>query len=211
MTFVKVCGITRREDIEAAAGLGVDALGFILVPASPRFLPAEEAAALACTVPQGIRKVAVMVNPSKTDVEAVERTGVFDCIQFHGSETPETLSGCRLETIKAFSVTEEADLENAALFDAASFFLFDSKKRRYDKGVAFDHSMLRGRTFAKPFILAGGLGPDTLRGALREARPFGVDLNSGVEDAPGVKNRVKLAVAVATVRDFDTSERREHR
>ena len=211
MTFVKVCGITRREDIETAAGLGVDALGFILFPASPRFLPAEEAAALACTVPEGIRKVAVMVNPSGTEVEAVERTGVFDCIQFHGSETPETLSGCRLETIKAFSVTEEADLENAALFDAASFFLFDSKKRRYDKGVAFDHSMLRGRTFAKPFFLAGGLGPDTLRGALREARPFGVDLNSGVEDAPGVKNRVKLAVAVATVRDFDTSERREHR
>lgn len=211
MTFVKVCGMTRREDIEAAAELGVDALGFILVPASPRFLPPEKAAELARTVPEGVRRVAVMMNPSCAEVEAVAETGAFDCVQFHGAETPEMVRECRLETIKAFAVAEESDLERSADYAAASFFLFDSKKSRYEKGVAFDHSLLRGRTFAKPFILAGGLGPDTLRGALREALPFGVDLNSGVEDAPGVKNRVKLAVAVATVRDFDTSERREHR
>jgi len=113
VTFVKVCGMTRREDIEAAAELGVDALGFILVPASPRFLPSEEAAKLASSVPQGIRKVAVMMNPSRTEIEVVEKTGAFDCIQFHGSETPETLSGCRLETIKAFSRSASSVTENA--------------------------------------------------------------------------------------------------
>jgi phosphoribosylanthranilate isomerase len=211
MTFVKVCGMTRREDVEAAVELGVDALGFILVPASPRFLPTEEAAELARTVPEGVRRVAVMMNPSCVEVEAVAQTGAFDCIQFHGAETPEMVRGCRLETIKAFAVAEEGDLERSADYAAASFFLFDSKKRSFGTGVAFDHSLLCGRTFAKPFLLAGGLRHDTLRGALEQVRPFGIDLNSGVEDAPGVKNRVKLAVAVATVRDFDTSERREHR
>jgi phosphoribosylanthranilate isomerase len=211
MTFVKLCGITRREDADAAVELGCDALGFILVPESPRALSLEEAAALAELVPEPVRRVAVMKNPSVAEVEAVEGCGAFDCIQLHGSEPPDMLRGRSLDVIKAFSVSGEADLERTADYGDAAFFLFDSKKRTLGKGEAFDHALLQGRTFFKPFLLAGGLGPFNLRDALKQVRPFGVDLNSGVESAPGVKDRVQLAVAVATVRNFDYSERREQR
>ena len=88
--------------------------------------------------------------------------------------------------------------------------LLDSKKANLEKGSTFDHSLLQWRTFSRPFFLAGGLGPSNLREALEKVRPFGVDLNSGVESAPGIKNRARLAAALEAVREFDRFERRRH-
>lgn len=211
MTFIKVCGVTRRQDVDAAAGLGVDALGFILVEGSPRLVPLERAVSLAESVPAGIHRVAVMMNPSPGELAEAAACGAFDLLQLHGEETPEMVEGAGIDVIKALSVSGPADLERAAAYGAARYFLFDSRKREMAKGSAFDHALLSGRTFARPFILAGGLGPDNLRDAIALVRPFGVDLNSGVEDSPGVKDIGRLEKAVAVVRGFDETERGERR
>ena len=211
MTFIKVCGVTRRQDVDAAAGLGVDALGFILVEGSPRRVPLERAVSLAESAPAGIRRVAVMMNPSPGELAEAAACGAFDLLQLHGEETPEMVEGAGIDVIKGLSVSGPADLERAAAYGAARYFLFDSRKREMAKGSVFDHELLSGRTFARPFILAGGLGPDNLGDALVAVRPFGVDLNSGVEDSPGVKDIGRLEKAVAVVRGFDETERGERR
>lgn len=210
MTYVKICGMTRREDVERAVELGASALGFILVPGSPRRLSLEAAAELASAVPPPVCRVAVMMDPGPGEVLKVERCGAFDTIQFHGSEDPSLLSGRTLGTIKAFSVETGEDLEKTGRYGHAGLFLLDSRKKTYTAGEAFDHSLLAGRTFARPFLLAGGLGPENLPFALEAVRPFGVDLNSGVESAPGVKDSGKMASALAAVKEFDHSERRNH-
>lgn len=210
MTFVKVCGMTRKEDVTAAVNLGASALGFILVAASPRSISIEEAVSLAKGISPFILRTAVLRNPSMDEIRAVEQCGVFDCIQFHGSEDPTFMAKSSLQTIKAFSVVEEADLEETRRYGDADFFLFDSKKRTYGTGRTFDHSLLHEWTFSRPFFLAGGLGPENLREALEHVRPFGVDLNSGVESTPGVKDRNKIAAAMTVIREFDDFERRQH-
>ena len=210
MTYVKICGMTRREDVERAVELGASALGFILVPGSPRRLSLEAAAELASAVPPPVCRVAVMMDPGPDEVLKVERCGAFDTIQFHGSEDPSLLSGRSLGTIKAFSVETGEDLEKTGRYGHAGLFLLDSRKKTYTAGEPFDHSLLAGRTFARPFLLAGGLGPENLTFALEAVRPFGVDLNSGVESAPGVKDSGKMASALAAVKEFDHSERRNH-
>jgi phosphoribosylanthranilate isomerase len=200
MTYVKICGMTRREDVERAVELGVSALGFILVPGSPRRLSLEAAAELASAVPPPVFRVAVMMDPGPGELLEVERCGAFDTIQFHGSEDPSLLSGRSLGTIK----------EKTGRYCHAGLFLLDSRKKNLAAGKPFDHSLLAGKILARPFLLAGGLGPENLAPALSTVRPFGVDLNSGVESAPGVKDRDKMAAALAAVKQFDRSERRDH-
>ncbi len=211
MTFIKVCGVTRRQDVDAAAGLGLDALGFILVEGSPRRIPLEEAVSLAGRVPASVRRVAVMMNPSEEELAEAAACGAFDLLQLHGEETPEMVEGAGLDVIKALSVSGPADLERAKEYGAARYLLFDSRKKDMARGSSFDHALLSGSTFSRPFILAGGLGPDNLRDALALVHPFGVDLNSGVEESPGVKDIGRLKKAVAVVRGFDAAERGERR
>ena len=210
MTFVKLCGITREEDIAAAAEVGVSALGFLLVPGSPRTLPLEEAARLGRLAPPPLLRVAVMKDPKGDEVARVEECGAFDCIQFHGSEEPSLLKECSLRTMKAFGVEGEGDLERAFRYAGGDMLLLDSRKVNFEKGRTFDHSLLKTRVFRRPFFLAGGLGPLNLREALEATHPFGVDLNSGVESAPGIKDRTQLAAALEAVREFDSFERRLH-
>ena len=210
MTFVKVCGITREEDMAAAVELGVSALGFILAPGSPRTLSLEKAACLGGLVPPPVCRVAVMKDPDEEEIARTEGSGAFDCIQFHGSEEPDLLRRCSLRTIKAFAIEGEDDLDRASAYEGGGMLLLDSKKANLEKGSTFDHSLLQRRTFSRPFFLAGGLGPSNLREALEKVRPFGVDLNSGVESAPGIKNRAQLAAALEAVREFDRFERRRH-
>ena len=209
MTYVKLCGMTRGEDVAAAVFLGVSALGFILVPGSPRALSLEEAEKLAEEVPPPVSRVAVVRDPSSEYAARVAECGAFDCIQFHGSEDPAMLSRCRIRTVKAFSVAGKEDLDLPLLYGDAGVFLFDGRKTPAGTGRAFDHSLLRGRIFSRPFFLAGGLGPENLAEALGNVRPFGVDLNSGVESAPGVKDLNRLESALQAVRKFDDFERRQ--
>ena len=208
MTFVKVCGITREEDMADAVEFGVSALGFILAPGSPRTLSLEKAAFLGKLVPPPVCRVAVMKNPSMDEIARVERSGAFDCIQFHGSEESALLKNCSLRTIKAMAMEDEEDLEKAFSYGGGDMLLLDSRKVNLEKGRTFDHSLLKTRAFRRPFFLAGGLGPSNLREALEATHPFGVDLNSGVESAPGIKDRTQLAAALEAVREFDSFERR---
>ena len=208
MTYVKLCGITRKEDIAAAAELGVSALGFLLVPGSPRTLSLEEAARLGRLAPTPLLRVAVMKDPGGGEIRRVEECGAFDCIQFHGSEESALLKNCSLRTIKAMAMEDEEDLEKAFSYGGGDMLLLDSRKVNLEKGRTFDHSLLKTRAFRRPFFLAGGLGPSNLREALEATHPFGVDLNSGVESAPGIKDRTQLAAALEAVREFDSFERR---
>ncbi|MEM2904736.1 MAG: phosphoribosylanthranilate isomerase [Candidatus Bathyarchaeia archaeon] len=208
---VKVCGITRREDVQAAAEAGVDAVGFIVgVPSSPRNLPLEEAKALIREAPVSVVKVLVTV-PKDLDATArcLEASGA-DALQVHGL-TP----GEAREVRKAFpearligvfhvdSAGKVASLREASeCFDAVVTDTFTSGQHG-GTGLTHDWGLsrqLRDAIYPKPLILAGGLTPENVAEAARVVRPYAVDVSSGVEASPGVKDREKLFRFVANAR-----------
>ena len=209
MTRVKVCGLTRREDALLAADLGADALGFILAP-SPRRVTLERAAGLVRGLPPFVARVAVLSDPTEAELEEVVESRLFDCLQFHGREEPGRLAGLPLKTVKAFAISCGEDLDRAETYaDAADYFLFDTKAGGASGGTgqAFDWSLLSERRFSRPFILAGGLGPENLPRALEKVRPDAVDLNSRIESAPGVKDPVLMARAILAAKRSNRNER----
>lgn len=199
---VKLCGLTRRQDAEDAVALGVDALGFILAP-SKRRVSLEQAAELAAGLPPFVARVGVVVDPEADELRRIADSGVFDWLQFCGDEAPELLARVPVRRIKAVGIAAPKDVDKASRYDtAADALLFDTKKdgRTGGTGTAFDWSCLLRRTSLRPFILAGGLSPENLADALARVAPFAVDLNSGVEHEPGVKDRAKLRTCMEIVR-----------
>lgn len=206
MTRVKVCGLTRREDALLAAELGANALGFLLAP-SPRRVSLGTVEALVRDLPPRALRVGVVVDPTPEEREEIRASGLFDILQFHGREAPEDLSVPGLRAWKALAVRGPADLDRLEAYGNADTFVLDGgAPGRGGTGIPFDWSLLRGRSSPRPFLLAGGLGPENLRVALERVRPWGVDLNSGVESAPGIKDGEKLRRAFAAVRDFDARQ-----
>ncbi|HOA76952.1 MAG TPA: phosphoribosylanthranilate isomerase [Thermosynergistes sp.] len=202
MTQVKVCGLTRRQDVEMAIEVGADALGFILAE-SKRRVTLDQVRELARDVPPFVTTVAVVADPEEEELKAIAESGLFSCIQFHGDESPETVASSPLKAIKALGVESKEDTARAALYDEAScWILFDSK--RGGSGRTFDWSFLKG--FERPFILAGGLGPENITEALKELSPAAVDFNSRVESSLGVKDRKALASAIEKVRIYDLAK-----
>ncbi len=200
--FVKVCGMTRSSDVEALQRLGVDALGFIFVKKSPRRVTPEQAAAL----PHGPNKrVGLFLEHDVEETLRIMDRAKLDLAQLHGGQGPDFCRRIGPErVIKVFwparyatRTALEADL--TAYADAAALFLFDAGTSGGGHGVAQDFSRLAGLQSPRPWLLAGGLGPDNLAGALAETDPAGVDLNSGVEISPGVKDveAVKRALEAA--------------
>lgn len=203
-TRVKICGITRYEDAKTAVGLGVDALGFIFYPKSPRRLTAAQARDIIRRVPAFVTCVGVFVNE---DVESVltiiEQTGI-STVQFHGEETPEYCSRFACPVIKAFSVQPGFDTAVLDAYDVSGFLLdtWDAKARG-GTGKAFDWETAKVLTARRDnVILAGGLNPTNLEEALTRVRPYAVDLNSGVEIKPGIKNPQKIREAMAIIRNW---------
>lgn len=198
---VKVCGLTREADVAAAVRQGVDALGFILAE-SPRRVSLERVRQLTAGLPPFTAVVGVVVNPSDEELRELVASRLFDGVQFSGDEPPERLRGCPLRTIKAFGVRNAADVEAALRYDGADVLLFDagSKTARGGTGCPFDWELLRRRRPPRPFLLAGGLGPENVAAAVRTVRPWGVDLNSRVERAPGEKNEALIRRAVEAAR-----------
>jgi len=203
MVRVKVCGLTRKEDVAEAARLGADALGFILAP-SRRKVSIEEAGRLAEGLPPFVTTVAVVVDPSEQNLREVVESGFFDAIQFHGSEVPERFRGVPVRTIKAFGLGDGVP-ENIDGYACADWFLFDAGRAgQGGTGRSFDWSLLEGKDFGKPFILAGGLGPENLAEALRRTGAAAVDLNSGIEAASGVKDHERMKLAFMRIRQYET-------
>ncbi len=193
MVKVKVCGVTRPEDAEFAVMKGADYVGVVMYPKSPRFVPPEKRKDIirAC---EGALKVAVMVNPSFEEALGVLREG-FDLIQLHGEESLAFATKLGLErVIKAFRVADEVPHVEGG-WERAHAILLDtySKKAYGGTGRTFDWRLAR-KVVEEGFrvFLSGGLSPENVRGAIEEVLPFAVDVSSGVELKPGIKDKMKV-------------------
>jgi len=204
---IKICGLTRREDVETALSLGVDALGFILAD-SPRKVSLEDVSSLVEGLPPFSSTVAVVANPSESELEEIVSSRLFDCVQFHGSENPDIVASVPIRTIKAFGIASKEDMDEALSYGGADWLLLDGRVGRATGGTGhpFDWKMLRDRQIGRPWILAGGLGPDNLENAVRTTTPPAVDLNSALETAPGIKDGNRMARAVEIVRALEGEE-----
>lgn len=208
---VKICGIKTIEASDAAIHAGADLAGLVFHAPSPRNLDLERATAMARHMRGRIRIVALLVDPSDDLAAAIAQAVSPDYFQLHGRETParvsELVARFRIPAIKGFGLAEAADLANVPRYDdVAEMFLFDAKAPASaatpgGHGVAFDWQLLKGRKFARPWLLAGGLGPDNVARAIRTADAPGVDVSSGVERTPGTKDAELIRAFVAAARD----------
>lgn len=207
---VKICGLTRATDVDAAVDAGADMVGFAFFPSSPRAVTVPDAAALAARVPAGIVKVALSVDADdRLLAEIATQTGA-DMMQLHGTETPERVRdvGQRfgLPVMKAVPIAEVSDVARARAFEAVvDRLLFDAKPpkdatRPGGNARAFDWRLIAGETWAKPWFLAGGLTPENVAEAIRVSGAGAVDVSSGVEDSPGVKSAAKIRRFIAAAR-----------
>ena len=207
MAQVKICGITRPADLSAVAEAGARYAGFVFFPPSPRHLAVETAAALAIEAPAGVARVGLFVNPEDAALDAVLDRVPLDIIQLHGAETPARVAEVKARTglpvMKAVGIAAPADLD--ALWDyglVADLLLVDAKAPPGadlpgGNGLSFDWRMLGGRRILRPWMLAGGLNPDNVAEAVRLTGAPMVDVSSGVESAPGVKDAALIRAFAA--------------
>ena len=198
MIKVKVCGITNLADAQKALEFGADALGFNFYPQSPRYVTPDAARVIIQELPQTSCNVAVFVNELKQKVKKVIANGklsdgrqAYNCLQFHGEETEAYCRGWSMNVIKAFRLKKKQSLEGIELFPA-DFYLLDSWSFGYGgSGTVFPWDWLEGLKTDR-IILSGGLSVANVAEAIRRVRPYGVDVCSGVEASPGVKDYAKL-------------------
>jgi len=198
MTKVKVCGITNLADAEKALEFGADALGFNFYPPSSRCIAPAEARAVLQRLPEGPCNIAVFVNEPKEKVREIIAHGelangrqAYSALQFHGEESQEYCRGWSMKVIKAFRVREKQSLEGMERFPA-DFYLLDSWSSGYGgSGAVFSWEWLEGVKTEK-LILSGGLSIENVVEAIRRIHPYGVDVCSGVETRPGIKDHAKL-------------------
>ncbi|MCL7489105.1 MAG: phosphoribosylanthranilate isomerase [Desulfobulbaceae bacterium] len=208
---IKVCGMTRLQDALFAVQCGVDALGFIFHRKSARYIDPEEARVIIEQLPPFVDVVGVFVDKEREEVEEIVRYCRLGYVQLHGDESPKYAerllrfaSPC--EVIKAFRVGDHTTSED---FDPyvphVKAFLLDTfdKELAGGTGQTFDWSIISRLGLRKPCILAGGLDPENITAALQVVRPYGVDVNSGVEVAPGIKDHRQIREFVRAVREFD--------
>ncbi|MBI5785938.1 MAG: phosphoribosylanthranilate isomerase [Rhodocyclales bacterium] len=203
-TRVKICGITREQDLGAAAAAGADALGFVFYPPSPRFLAADRAAELVRQVPPFVSTVGLFVNPDPDFVRATLAAVPLDLLQFQGDESPEFCAQFARPYLKVARMRPGLDLlEFARTFASARGLLLDAYVEAYGgAGQTFDWSLVP-RGLPTPILLAGGLTADNVGSAIRKLRPWAVDVSSGVEIAKGIKDAAKIAAFIAAVKNAD--------
>ncbi|MEI4471003.1 phosphoribosylanthranilate isomerase [Frigidibacter sp. MR17.24] len=197
-TRVKICGLTTPESLAAAIEAGARYVGFVFFPKSPRAIDIARAAALAVEVPPGVAKVALVVDADDATLEAITAEVPLDMLQLHGHESPARVAEIRarfgLPVMKALGVATAADLDAIAEYEAVADQLLIDAKAPKDaalpggNGIAFDWQLIAGRAWKKPWMLAGGLTPFNVAEAVRLTGARQVDVSSGVETAPGVKD-----------------------
>jgi phosphoribosylanthranilate isomerase len=208
---VKICGLRTVADVTAAADAGASYVGFVFFPKSPRNVTIDEAAALAIEVPMGVAKVALVVNADDAFLDALTAKVPLDMLQLHGSETPARVAEVKarysLPVMKAIGISTAADLEKIDTYAAvADQLLIDAKPPKDanlpgGNGNAFDWQLLAGRKYwTKPWMLAGGLTMDNVASAIATTGATQVDLSSGVESAPGVKDPALIHAFIAAAR-----------
>ncbi len=195
MTQVKICGITREEDALLAAEKGADFIGFIFVPSTPRYIEPERAAAIAARVKEREKRPKIVGVFRDASVDYIREIGSLvgvDLVQLHGTESDDEIRAIGIPAIKTFRVGDA--LPDTTAVPSADWLLFDTFEERRSGGTGrrFDWSLLAVYPRKKPFFLAGGLSPDNIAAAISLVRPDGVDIGSGVEAEPGVKDHAKL-------------------
>jgi phosphoribosylanthranilate isomerase len=208
--FVKICGVRTVEDALACAAAGVDAIGFNLWPGSKRYLPLEEAQAIARALPPSVQRWGVFVDPTADEVERALASGAVAVAQLHGDESPELCARFAGRAVKAVRLVDESSLAALDRYGASlrgspapgsPLLLVDADAPGYGgSGRRADLDLARRAAAAHRVLLAGGLTPDNLAEAVRAVRPFGVDVAGGVERAPGVKDPQRIAAFVAAAR-----------
>lgn len=202
-TKVKICGITNRADARLAVELGADALGFIFYPKSPRFIRVGDAADICETLPPFVTKVGVFVDELEYEIERALRECLLTALQFHGDEPPGFCQKFGAKCIKAIRVRDAAALQAARVYDDVDALLLDTYTENTPGGTGrpFDWALAEeAKRIGPPLILAGGLTPGNVAEAIRRVRPYGVDVTSGVERAPGRKDPEKLRQFVEAVK-----------
>ncbi len=200
-TTVKICGITRADDALAAVRLGARALGFVFYAPSPRHVTRPHAAEIIRALPPFVSAVGLFVNPEAGEVERVLAQVPLDLLQFHGEETPEFCARFEVPYLKAARVRAGVDLlQYARHYGTARGLLLDAfaEGAHGGTGTVFDWSLIP-RELPCPVILSGGLTPANVAEAIRRVRPWAVDVSSGVEASPGIKDPLKIAAFMKEV------------
>jgi len=201
ITEVKVCGLRRAEDARLAAELGASALGFVFWPRSPRALTADQARAIIRRLPPFVSTVGVFVNQPREEVLATASQAGVSVIQLHGDEEASTYTDCGFRVIKALPVGPGFTMAAVDGLPAEMTMLLDAfdPVRRGGTGQRIDLSVAAAAAARRPTILSGGLSPDTVQEAVRVVKPYAVDVSSGVESIPGVKDESKLRAFFAAL------------
>ena len=204
-TRIKICGITRPQDGLAAALAGADAIGLVFYAASPRNVTPAQAGEICTALPPFINKVGLFVNATSQDVQNVLATVPLDLLQFHGDERPDFCRQFNKPYIKAINVKPGLDLlQYASLYSGASGLLLDSfvEGTPGGTGITFNWDLIPAK-LSLPVILSGGLKPQNVAAAIRQTRPWAVDVSSGVESAKGIKDVQKIAAFIKEVRGVE--------
>ena len=214
-TKVKICGLTRAEDVRVAVDAGANALGFVFYPASPRFIAPETAASLICGLPPFVMSVGLFVNANLEELENVVATAPVQLLQFHGDETVAQCAALAKSVHRPFlrafrvkpdtSATDllECDAEYRAASPLFSGLLLDTFVDSFGgSGKVFDWSLIP-KELAPRVVLSGGLSVQNVNDAVRRVRPFALDISSGVEVAKGIKDEAKLRAFMQAVQLAD--------
>lgn len=197
---IKICGITNPEDALNAIALGVDALGFIFYPHSPRYISPDDVEELMLNIPPFIHCVGVFVNESYENIVATANRCRLTTIQLHGQESPEFCTRFHLPVIKAIPVKEAADIEVIPQYKGCvSGILLDTKVENIHGGTGktFDWGLaIAAKDYDTPLILSGGINASNIKNAIQMVAPFGIDVCSGVEREPGLKDYNKMQTVI---------------
>lgn len=205
MTRIKICGITREQDMHAVVNSGADALGFVFYEKSPRHVSLQQAAEIVQAMPPFVTGVGLFVNPSVEYVREVLAHVSLDVLQFHGEEPPEFCGQFGRSYLKAVRVKAGVDLvQYAAQYAGAQGLLLDAfiEGTHGGTGESFDWALIP-HDLPVPVILSGGLHPGNVAAAIRQVRPYAVDVSSGVETAKGIKDAAKIAAFIKEVKNIE--------
>ena len=201
MIPVKICGITSCEDAEMAVNYGASAIGMIFYEGSPRYIYPDKAEEWIAAIPSKIKKVGVFVNEKWKNIKTIVEKLNLDYIQLHGDESPEYCDKMIRPVIKTFRVGTDFDPAVLGNFQVHAF-LFDTfqKGKPGGTGRSFNWGLISGLKRDTPIILSGGLNPDNINEGIETVQPSAVDVNSGVESEPGIKDKVKVGKLFNTIK-----------
>ena len=205
MTRIKICGITREQDAFSVAASGADAMGLVFYDRSPRFVSPEQAEKILGVLPPFVTSVGLFVNADASFVRETASRLSLDVLQFHGDETPKYCEQFNKPYLKAIRVKAGVDLLQCATdFQGAQGLLLDAFVQGIPggTGASFDWGLIPDH-FPKPMILSGGLDADNVAAAIRQVRPYAVDVSSGVEIGKGIKDATRIAAFITEVKKID--------